>query len=210
MTGDFDANLSDATGTVFDNMAEHPTLYVVFLACSALTTLIMTNALIAVMCNTYDRIQDAGTSSATSGRAQKIFELESVYGRQLVKQDYLIVIRPSESSKSGEWTGRTAAMRKDNQRAVEQQLSVQQAVDRLQQTVESQNAEISSIKEGLAALQNSMTQLLTQSRPSPSSNQAALTTGDGEDLLAGLLKMSRISLNWENGDNTSSQIALEC
>merc|ERR1711879_790487 len=107
--------LGDFEAVDFEN---DPISYVLFLACTSGMTIVSLNLLIAVISDTYERIQMQSVSSTNKGKAHKIYELECVYGRQRVKGGYLVFFRPSSSEGGADepWQGRVSEMKADASR----------------------------------------------------------------------------------------------
>lgn len=69
--GDFDAN-------EFEGRLE---MYVLFFACTAIIAVVLLNVLIAVVSDTYARIQQSRESAFVKGQAQLIADIETIFGR---------------------------------------------------------------------------------------------------------------------------------
>jgi hypothetical protein len=83
--------------------------YLLFFACTVTITVVLLNVLIAVISDTFDRLQERAESSSVKGRVQLIAEIESIFG-VWDPPAYILFSRIGEKE-SDEWSGRIGALK---------------------------------------------------------------------------------------------------
>ena len=82
-------------------------VYVMFLLCTFLVTVVFLNVLIAVISDTFDKIQEVQDSSRVKGMAQAVYETEAVFGA-FTRPPYIFFSHCADGK--DEWSGRMAAI----------------------------------------------------------------------------------------------------
>jgi len=96
--------LGDFDESTFENS---PPLYLLFVLCTLLVTVILLNVLIAVVSDTFDKIQEVQEYSRVKGMAQAVYDIEATFGAYTCPS--YIFFSHCAGGKD-EWSGRVAAI----------------------------------------------------------------------------------------------------
>ena len=78
-----------------------------FLLCTFFVTVVFLNVLIAVISDTFDKIQEVQDSSRVKGMAQAVYDTEAVFGA-FTRPSYIFFSHCADGK--DEWSGRVAAI----------------------------------------------------------------------------------------------------
>ena len=84
-----------------------PAVHVMFMLCTFLVTVVFLNVLIAVISDTFDKIQEVQDSSRVKGMAQAVYDTEAVFGA-FTRPSYIFFSHCADGK--DEWSGRVAAI----------------------------------------------------------------------------------------------------
>jgi hypothetical protein len=84
-----------------------PAVHVMFMLCTFLVTVVFLNVLIAVISDTFDKIQEVQDSSRVKGMAQAVYDIEAVFGA-FTRPSYIFFSHSADGK--DEWSGRVAAI----------------------------------------------------------------------------------------------------
>jgi hypothetical protein len=90
-----------------DSYENIPAVYVMFLLCTFFVTVVFLNVLIAVISDTFDKIQEVQDSSRVKGMAQAVYDVEAVFGA-FTRPSYIFFSHCVDGK--DEWSGRVAAI----------------------------------------------------------------------------------------------------
>ena len=96
--------LGDFETSSYENI---PAVYVMFLLCTFFVTVVFLNVLIAVISDTFDKIQEVQDSSRVKGMAQAVYDTEAVFGA-FTRPSYIFFSHCVDGK--DEWSGRVAAI----------------------------------------------------------------------------------------------------
>ena len=106
--GDFEVDDYNVDGS---DLEQHHMLYLFFILITVSITVSMLNLLIAVISDTYDRVNENMVSRLNRARAARIAELERAYGK-LCMCGFLMILHPAHGSDTADWQGKIAMIPK--------------------------------------------------------------------------------------------------
>ena len=106
--GDFEVDDYHVDGS---DLEQHHMLYLFFILITVSITVSMLNLLIAVISDTYDRVNENMVSRLNRARAARIAELERAYGK-LRTRGFLMILQPAHGSHTPDWQGSVATIPK--------------------------------------------------------------------------------------------------
>ena len=118
--GDFEVDDYNVDGS---DLEQNPMLYVFFILITVAITISMLNLLIAVISDTYDRVNENMVSRLTRARAGRIAELERAYGK-LRMCGYLMILQPAHGSDAPDWQGKVAMIPKRTHEILQGELKI--------------------------------------------------------------------------------------
>eukprot|EP00435_Cladocopium_sp_Y103_P068986 s145_g32.t1 len=108
--GDFEVDDYHVDGS---DLEQNHMLYMFFILVTVAITISMLNLLIAVISDTYDRVNENMVSRLHRARAARIAELERAYnGKLRMPCGYLMILQPAHRSDRQDWQGRIATIPK--------------------------------------------------------------------------------------------------
>ena len=116
--GDFDVDDYHVDGS---DLEQHHMLYLFFILITVSITVSMLNLLIAVISDTYDRVNENMVSRLNRARAARIAELERAYGK-LRMCGFLMILQPAHGSDTADWQGAVAMIPKRTHKMLQGEL----------------------------------------------------------------------------------------
>ena len=116
--GDFEVDDYHVDGS---DLEQHHMLYLFFILITVSITVSMLNLLIAVISDTYDRVNENMVSRLNRARAARIAELERAYGK-LCMCGFLMILQPAHGSDTADWQGAVAMIPKRTHKILQGEL----------------------------------------------------------------------------------------
>ena len=116
--GDFEVDDYHVDGS---DLEQHHMLYLFFILITVSITVSMLNLLIAVISDTYDRVNENMVSRLNRARAARIAELERAYGK-LCMCGFLMILHPAHGSDTAGWQGAVAVIPKRTHKMLQGEL----------------------------------------------------------------------------------------
>ena len=143
--GDFEVDDYHVDGS---DLEQHHMLYLFFILITVSITISMLNLLIAVISDTYDRVNENMVSRLNRAKAARIAELERAYGK-LRMCGFLMILQPAHGSDTADWQGAVATIPKRTHKMLQGELK--DVKDAIPKTHEILHRELQDVKGELKA-----------------------------------------------------------
>ena len=143
--GDFEVDDYNVDGS---DLEQHHMLYLFFILITVSITVSMLNLLIAVISDTYDRVNENMISRLNWAKASRIAELERTYGKRRMC-GFLMILQPAHGSDTAGWQGTVATIPKRTHQILQGELK--DVKDAIPKTHEILHRELEDVKGELKA-----------------------------------------------------------
>ena len=138
--GDFEVDDYHVDGS---DLEQHHMLYLFFILITVSIFVSMLNLLIAVISDTYDRVNENMVSRLNRAKAARIAELERAYGK-LRTRGFLMILQPAHGSDTAGWQGTVATIPKRTHKMLQGELK--DVKDAIPKTHEILHRELENVK----------------------------------------------------------------